>query len=307
MGESRFRGTVAPVPQEIEEVTETFGIPNTEVFQSMENGGNNFNYNNNNNVGGFRTPGTGEDGRFQSPSGNYVTNRVNSGGYIPGLEPEENYLSKIAKTAGRGIMGMIPGGSLMMGFADKLDRFDDLSPFAQEYTRQQMANQEANIHGTTGMEHIQDRYGYNKRSALGDYDALVAKRIGIAEKFKLENGYYRDIDNYYLDKGRDKDTLKSQLDMNDIVRNRAISNKLRSGDPKNNPSSSDYQPVGPNSPPAPTTTNNDRGDPGGSNDGQNNAGDSSQREDDSWDSSPFKKGGRVGYYFGGLAARGMKR
>ena len=188
--QDRFRGNVAPVPPELieeEKVTETFGIPNTKTFQSMNNDNNNFNYNNNNNVGGFRTPGT------MSPSGNYVTNITNSGEYIPGMEPKESFRDKIGGYIKTGIGAMIPGGNFLMGMADKLDRFDTLSPFAQEYTKQQMANQEANIHGTTGMEHIQDRYGYNKRSAFGDYDALVDKRVGIAKDFFDKNGYYRDI------------------------------------------------------------------------------------------------------------------
>ena len=311
--QERFRGNVAPVPQEVEEVTETFGIPNTEVFQSMENGGNNFNYNNNNNnVGGFRTPGTGEDGRFQSPSGNYVTNRVNSGGYIPGLEPEENYLSKIAKTAGRGIMGMIPGGSLMMGFADKLDRFDDLSPFAQEYTRQQMANQEQSMHG--GNLTNQDRYGYNKRSALGDYDALVSKRVDMAKAWQAANPGKElpDIHSYYLDKEKDKDTLKSQLDMNDIVRNHVMNQRAQNGPAINNPysdqysgntKSPNYAPTGPNQPdPTPTNNGGDR-DPSQGNT-QTGFGKSGMGRDPD---DRMAKGGRVGYYFGGLAARGMKR
>ena len=322
--QDRFRGNVAPVPPELieeEKVTETFGIPNTKTFQSMNNDNKNFNYNNNN-VGGFRTPGT------MSPSGNYVTNMTNSGDYIPGMKPEESFINKMGGYIKTGIGAMIPGGNFLMGMAGKLDKFDTLSPFAQEYTKQQMNNQEQSMYG--GNLTNQDRYGYNKRSAFGDYDALVDKRVGIAKDFFDKNGYYRDIDSYYMDKDKDKDTLKSQLDMNDKVRNHIMNQKAQAGPAINNPyselysgnvNSPNYIPTGPNQPDpggggdAPpgfgkTSAGNYTNQFEGGDPGQNQGGDTESQTNSQAGVGGFAdyaKGGRIGYYFGGLAARGMKR
>ena len=333
--QARFRGNVAPVPPELieeENVTETFGIPNTKTFQSMNNDNNNFNYNNNN-VGGFRTPGTGDENeRFQTPSGNYVTNKTNLGNYIPGMKPEESFRDKIGGYIKTGIGAMIPGGNFLMGMAGKLDNFDNLSPFAQEYTKQQMNNQEQSMYG--GNLTNQDRYGYNKTSALGDYDALVDKRVGMAKAWQAANPGKKlpNIHAYYLDKDKDKDTLKSQLDMNDKVRNHIMNQKAQAGPAINNPyselysgnvNSPNYIPTGPNQPDpggggggAPpgfgkTSAGNytnqfEGGDPGQNQGTQSQAG-GFTAQDDARESYGRKDGGRIGYYFGGLAARGMKR
>jgi len=273
------------------------GIVNTNAFTGGGNdnfnpAGNNFQ--NNTNVLGLRTPGSD----FAS-SGSYVTNRTNSGSMLPGAEEEENFLQKILRTGGRGIAAMIPGAGMLTSVADKFDRYDDLNPLDQEFIQSQMSGYEQNIHGTQNLPQ-QDRYGYNKRSALGNYSELIDKRVKVAEDFYADKGYYRPIDEYYMDKAKDKNTIQSQMDMNDIVRNRAISNKLRSGDPKNNPSSKDYQPVGPNSPPTPSNNDN-----GNQNQGGGGASDISDRDrggyatDDT--ASFFARGGRAGYFFGGRA------
>ena len=322
--QDRFRGNVAPVPPELieeEKVTETFGIPNTKTFQSMNNDNKNFNYNNNN-VGGFRTPGT------MSPSGNYVTNMTNSGDYIPGMKPEESFINKMGGYIKTGIGAMIPGGNFLMGMAGKLDKFDTLSPFAQEYTKQQMNNQEQSMYG--GNLTNQDRYGYNKRSAFGDYDALVSKRVDMAKAWQAANPGKElpDIHSYYLDKEKDKDTLKSQLDMNDKVRNYIMNQKAQAGPAINNPyselysgnvNSPNYIPTGPNQPdsgggaqsthtvsisPAQAAINQDRGRGGG---GYESQAGGFTAQDDARESYGRKDGGRIGYYFGGLAARGMKK
>ena len=323
--QDRFRGNVAPVPPELieeEKVTETFGIPNTKTFQSMNNDNKNFNYNNNN-VGGFRTPGT------MSPSGNYVTNMTNSGDYIPGMKPEESFINKMGGYIKTGIGAMIPGGNFLMGMAGKLDKFDTLSPFAQEYTKQQMNNQEQSMYG--GNLTNQDRYGYNKRSAFGDYDALVDKRVGMAKAWQAANPGKElpDIHAYYLDKDLDKDTLQSQLDMNDKVRNYIMNQKAQSGPAINNPyselysgnvNSPNYIPTGPNQPDpggrgAPpgfgkTSAGNYTNQFEGGDPGQNQGGDTESQTNSQAGVGGFAdyaKGGRIGYYFGGLAARGMKR
>ena len=281
------------------------GITNIASPRTVNNGGNNFksdnNFSNNINVGGFRTPGTGENGKYQSPSGSYITNMTSSGNMIPGLEKEDNYLQKIAKTAGRGIMGMIPGAGMALSFANKLDRFDDLNPLDQEFARMQMSQQEQNIHGTQNLPQ-QDRYGYNKRSALGNYSELIDKRVKIAEDFFKKNEYYRPIDQYYLDKSQDKETLQSQIDMNDRVKNHVINQRAQNGPNINNPyskeysnntQSSNYTPTGPNQPDPTPTNNNDRRDTSNN----TNSNPSTPGAQDSFSNKSGK--GRTGYFFGG--------
>jgi len=303
-----FKLPVAPVPP-----PESGGITNIASPRNINNGGNdNFkiagnDFQNNTNVLGLRTPGSD----FAS-SGSYITNRTNSGSMLPGAEEKNNFLQKILRAGGRGIASMIPGAGMLTSVADKFDRFDDLNPLDQEFINSQMSGYEQNIHGTENLPQ-QDRYGYNKRSALGNYSELIDKRAKIAEDFYADKGYYRPIDEYYMDKAKDKNTIQSQMDMNDKVKNHIINQKAQSGPAINNPysekysgktTSPNYTPTGPNQPdPTPTTTtttttNNDN-DNDNDNDGQNNAGDSSQRGDGSWDSSPFAKGGRAGYFFGG--------
>ena len=99
-----------------EEVTESFGVPNTTAFTNSGRD-NNFNRSFSNN------PYTAQ------PSGSFVTNRTNYGssGYLSGTEPEETYMDKIGGLIKTGIGMAIPGGNFLMGMADKLNRFDNLS------------------------------------------------------------------------------------------------------------------------------------------------------------------------------------
>ena len=275
--------TIAPVPG---------GITNTNAFN---NSGNDFQ--NNTNVLGLRTPGSD----FAS-SGSYITNRTNSGSMLPGAEKEDNFLQKILKAGGRGIASMIPGAGMFTSVADKFDRFDDLNPLDQEFINSQMSGYEQNIHGTQNLPQ-QDRYGYNKRSALGNYSELIDKRVKIAEDFYAKKGYYRPIDEYYMDKSKDKNTIQSQMDMNDKVRNHIINQKAQSGPAINNPFSEDYSgntqspnytPTGPNQP-DPTPTNNGGRDPNQGNT-QTGYGKSGMGRDPD---DKMAKGGRAGYFFGG--------
>ena len=287
---------VAPVPG---------GITNTNAFN---NSGNDFNpagsnFQGNTNVLGLRTPGSD----FAS-SGSYVTNRTNSGSMLPGAEEEDNFLQKILKAGGRGIASMVPGAGMFTSVADKFDRFDDLNPLDQEFINSQMSGYEQNIHGTQNLPQ-QDRYGYNKRSALGNYSELIDERVKIAEDFYADKGYYRPIDEYYMDKSKDKSTIQSQMDMNDKVRNHIINQKAQSGPAINNPFSEDYSgntqspnytPTGPNQPDPTPTTNNDNGNQNQGGGGASDISDSNRggyATDDT--ASFFSKGGRAGYFFGG--------
>ena len=293
------------------------GITNTNAFNNSDN---NFNpagndFKNNTNVLGLRTPGSD----FAS-SGSYVTNRTNSGSMLPGAEEEDNFLQKILKAGGRGIAAMIPGAGMLTSVADKFDRFDDLNPLDQEFINSQMSGYEQNIHGTQNLPQ-QDRYGYNKRSALGNYSELIDERVKIAEDFYAKKGYYRPIDEYYMDKSKDKNTIQSQMDMNDKVRNHIINQKAQSGPAINNPFSKEYSgntespnytPTGPNQPDPPQDYGQgaaDQATQDSYSDGQGGyAGDSTEdygggEKDggfiDGSNRRPFNSGGRAGYFFGG--------
>jgi len=291
---------IAPVPPP---PPASEGIVNTNAFNNS-GGNDNFNpagnnFQNNTNVLGLRTPGSD----FAS-SGSYVTNRTNSGSMLPGAEKEENFLQKILRTGGRGIAAMIPGAGMLTSVADKFDRYDDLNPLDQEFIQSQMSGYEQNIHGTQNLPQ-QDRYGYNKRSALGNYSELIDKRVKIAEDFYADKGYYRPIDEYYMDKAKDKNTIQGQMDMNDKVRNHIINQKAQSGPAINNPFSPEYSgntkspnytPTGPNQPdptPTPTNNNDNRNDTSNS----TNSNPSTPGAQDSFSNKSGK--GRTGYFFGG--------
>ena len=314
--QERFRGDVAPNPEEIEEVTETFGIPATETFQSMNNGGGGGNFN---------------TGPYKANT-NYVSNRSNYGnyGYLPGAKPEETFMDKMGGYIKTGIGAVVPGGNFLMNMAGKLDNFKNLSGTDKAFIEMQMANQEQNIHGTGNLPN-QDRYGYNKRSMKGNYSNLVDKRVDIAKGFidfnhpdADEDGYYRDIDKYYNEKKKEQKYMTNQMTQNDLIRQSIIANRLRQ---------SSYVPVGPNSdgitPPDTTTGATTTGDgDGGVNThtvsvspaaaiinqdrfrgGENNTPQAGgfAAQDDAREQYGRKDGGRIGYFFGGLAARGMKR
>ena len=84
-------------------------------------------------------------------------------------------------TALSGIMGAL--GSLP-------DNFKNLNPAAQRFILQQAGG---NVPG-------KDKYGYNIRSALGDYAGLVDRRANIARSRQRRGLNLREIDQYYLDK-----------------------------------------------------------------------------------------------------------
>ena len=150
--------------------------------------------------------------------------------------------------------------------------------------------------------------GDTKIKTLKDYEAYIADKPNLLRTYKQ----YQLLDGT-LDTFSKNETIREEQKQK--IRNAEISRRMRSGDSKNNPFADnytnkttldngapnpDYTPRGPNQPdPTPTPTTNNDNDNDNDNDGQNNAGDSSQRGDGSWDSSPFAKGGRAGYFFGG--------
>ena len=201
-------------PTTEEEVTETFGIPNTNAFTNS-GGDNDFNRSFSNN------PYTAQ------PSGSFVTNRTGYGtsGYLSGTEPEETFMDKAGGLIKKGIGMAIPGGNFLMGMAGKLDNFKNLSAQDKAFIEMQMGNQEQSMYG--GNLANQDRYGYNKRSMFGNYSNVVADRVAIANERIAAGKELRDIDNYYLEKQKEEDDIKGQIDFNNFVKQRMTANNIR--------------------------------------------------------------------------------
>ena len=192
------------------------GITNTNAFTNS-GGNNDFNRSFSNN------PYTAQ------PSGSFVTNRTGYGtsGYLSGTEPEETFMDKAGGLIKKGIGMAIPGGNFLMGMAGKLDNFKNLSAQDKAFIEMQMGNQEQSVHG--GNLPNQDRYGYNKRSAFGNYNNVITDRVEIANARIAEGKELRDIDKYYLEKEKEKEDVNKQVDFNNFVRQRGIANKIREG------------------------------------------------------------------------------
>jgi len=204
----------SPTVEEDEtEVTTSYGIPNTNAFIEGKGG--------NNNVGPF-TPYTAQ------PSGSFVTNRTSYGssGYLPGTEPEDTFMDTVGGLIRKGIGFAIPGGNFLMGMADNFSRENRLNAQDNAFIDMQLANQEQNIHGFGNLT-TQDRYGYNKDSLTGNYANVVADRVAIANQRLKDNKELRPIDQYYLEKQKEEDDVKNQIDFNDFVRQRITANNIR--------------------------------------------------------------------------------
>ena len=203
----------APIIEEEQE--SSIGIPNTNSFINFANSDNR-NFSNNS----FQ-PYTAQ------PSGSFVTNRTDYGssGYLRGTEPEETFMDKAGNLIARGIGAVIPGGNFLLGMVDKLDRFDDLSAQDKAFAEMQMGINEQSMYG--GNLPNQDRYGYNKRSMLGNYANVVSERVDIANKRLADGKALRPIDNYYLQKQKEEEDVKNQIDFNNFIRQRTAANKIR--------------------------------------------------------------------------------
>ena len=316
--QDRFRGNVAPVPPELieeENVTKTFGIPATAVYQN-NNGGDNFNRSFSNN------PYTANLNQ-----GQFVTNRTSYGstGYLPGTKPEPSKFQPAMDLIGKGIGMVIPGGNFLMGMAKQNSRENKLNAYDNAFIDMQLANQEQSVHGGGNLTN-QDRYGYNKVSAFGNYADLVSKNAAKANAKNPED--LTDFDKYYQEKEKEEEDVKNQIDFNNFVRQRITANNIRKGIKKGTIDEGfnihgdgnitggggegfgGYANVGAYDKANQATydrisdmhSGGGGGNIGGKNEGNPGANKSAQSH-----SPHFAKGGRIGYFFGGLAARGMKR
>jgi len=197
-----------------EEVTTSYGIPNTNAFINSGGGGGG-------GAGSF-------DPYTAQPSGSYITNRTNFGntGYIQGTEPEENYMDKIGGLVKTGIGMAIPGANFLMNMIPS--RENRLSATDNAFIDQQLGIKEQNIHGFGNLEN-QDRYGYNKVSAFGNYADVIAERVAIANERIAAGKELRDIDRYYMEKEKEQEEIDKQIEFNDFMNQRLTANKIREG------------------------------------------------------------------------------
>ena len=221
------------VPEGEEEVTTSYGIPNTDAFTNSGDGGGG---------GGSFEPYTAQTlgmGPYEPGHWSYRTNRGSSvdGGYLPGYEPEENYMNKIGGIIKSGIGMAIPGGNFLMGLAEDQARGNRLNASDNAFIDRQLGIQEQNIHGIGNLDN-QDRYGYNKESMFGNYADKVKERANIARQKAKDNEndpkyQVRPIDAYYLEKEKELEETNKIIAANDRARQRATANKIRAGAFKN--------------------------------------------------------------------------
>ena len=219
---------------EEEEVTTSYGIPNTNAFVNSGGG---------NNVGHF-DPYTAQTSRKHwTPAGtlsmgpqerghwSYRTDIGNTG-YMRGYEPEETNMNKIGALVKKGIGMAIPGGNFLMGLAENQSREKRLNAADNAFIDMQLGIDEENIHGFGNLDN-QDRYGYNKESLFGNYADKVKERVEIAKKREAEGKDLRDIDNYYLEKQKELDETNEIIDYNNKMRTKSIVEKINAGAFKN--------------------------------------------------------------------------
>jgi len=295
-------------PVVVEEETESFGIPNTNSFtNSGGDGGDNFNRSFSNN------PYTANLNQ-----GQFVTNRTSYGntGYLPGTEPQPSKFQPAMDLIGKGIGMAIPGGNFLMGMAKQNSRENRLNSTDNAFIDMQLANQEQ---GPSGNLTTQDKYGYNKVSAFGNYADLVSKNAAKANAKNPED--LTDFDRYYQEKEKEEEDVEKQVDFNNFVRQRNLANKIRE-QIKNktiDPGFNIHTDPNPGAPPiggnnggggrddtpgfgktaAGNYTNQfEGGDPGQNQGTQSQAG-GFNAQDDARESYGRKDGGRIGYFFGG--------
>jgi len=304
--QDRFRGTVAPNPEEIEPA----GLTATDVYDnySKKNNYNGYNYGGSN----YSLPGDfqqvvdarqkrlndidtstfmGKAKDFFNPQS--AENIMTSGYQEPRFQP--------------GIIGA------MMG---KLDNFRNLPQADQAFISQNMGYTGPTVFGENNSGLGKDPYGINVRSAKGNYADYVDKTAyGLKNDLEKAKGRYdteeewfdktklmREKLNFYRGKKKESEELRMQEEIAKEERRSDIQN-LNERMQKEGVTGADYNQAA-----------NIAG--GGGGNTATFRGQTARQA--TYDRDPttgtaqgysqhYKKGGRVGYFFGGLAARGMKR
>ena len=293
--QDRFRGTVAPNPQEIEEekIIETFGIPNTEVFQNSNN--NNFNNTQNNlgSMGNYKNIDFNEQYSYNPQAGMTDANDYGYGvadqdkGFFKETMNKINNTfrgSPVDKALGK---GMDFGKTIGSGIISAASGVPFLGN-ALNYATRNMEDRTLGAGIIDEQGNFFDEDELNSQNALGGYytDAARSSRRRTSRIANL-------IARKNANKKFSKENLKTLLDQENAqeAARQAAANKMQSENRQQETGGyqarygSDFMEG-----PSDAGRGNAPSDKGGS---------------DSMGS--FAKGGRVGYYFGGLAARGMKR
>ena len=304
--QERFRGNVAPNPGEIEEekITETFGIPNTKTFQSMNNGGGGgsggSNINNNGNLGNYKNIDFNErytynPQEFMADANDYgygvadedkgffneTMNKINTS--FRG-SPFDKVLGKsmnLGKTIGGGVISAATGVPFLGNVLDYMTRNTENRPLG------------AGIIDEQGNFFDEDEL--NKMNAKGGYYTEPARSARRRTSRIAKMIARRDANKPFSQ--TNLSTLLEQETAQETAR-QAAANKMQSENRQNETGGyqagygSDFM-EGPAAQPGDAAQ--EKSSPGSTGPGGSDS------------MGSFAKGGRIGYYFGGLAARGMKR
>ena len=126
--------------------------------------------------------------------------------------PRDSLLSRIldlGKGLGGGIVDAAKGAGTalsnlgIVGLLRNFDNFKNLSPIDQQFILSQAG----------GNRPMKDAFGYNIRSARGNYAQLVKDRANLADMRKKMGKPIRAIDRYYLDKEKERQKqLQQQIE-----------------------------------------------------------------------------------------------
>ena len=163
----------APTTEE-EEITETFGIPNTNAFTNSRGDNYTGSYSFNNN--GFQQAVDARQYNLNNP--NKIGQFVNKGLDFIGMQPQRSYqeMMQSGVTDERKTSG-IPLGIGAMIARGLPDRYYDMSLADQAYTQANMGYTGPTIFGENNSGLSKDPFGRNVRSALGNYGEAQQKSI----------------------------------------------------------------------------------------------------------------------------------
>tara|TARA_A100001391_G_C5019754_1_gene265486 strand:- start:63 stop:1085 length:1023 start_codon:yes stop_codon:yes gene_type:complete len=112
----------------------------------------------------------------------------------------------------------------IVGALKNLDQFKNLSPLDQKFILQQAG----------GNRPAKDKYGYNIRSAFGNYASLVGSKVDKARD-KIARGIpLTAMDQYYLDKEKERRALEEKA-QREFLANQARTQSRGGDGPQNNP------------------------------------------------------------------------
>jgi len=162
----------APTTEE-EEITETFGIPNTNAFTNSRGDNYTGSYNFNNN--GFQQAVDARQRNLNNP--NKVGQFVNKGLDFIGIQPQRSYQDMIESrlTDERKTSGIPLGVGSMIAKALP-DRYYDMSLADQAFIQSQMGYTGPTIFGENNSGLGKDEFGINTRSMFGNYAEYVDKK-----------------------------------------------------------------------------------------------------------------------------------